>query len=200
MNYENAKEGFKKLFVAEMIMIACSVIGAFIPNLWWLFIPAAVGMVVAFFMNLKGLKLIAKDEEGYMKAYTWAWAGIILTVVSSIACVITKDSNEQLYNIFYGLSNTGVLVPEFLVAYFIMKTSIDVCGKINKSELGDYIKKTLTLFQVTYAIAILLGMYQNITNQEILIALFFIALAEAIALIVARVKYYIVLKKMSEAL
>lgn len=200
MNYENSKAGFKKLFLAEMIMIICDIIGAFVPQLWWLLIVAAVGMIVAFFMNLKGLKLLSKDEEGYMKAYTWALAGIIIEVVCMIVCVITKDANQKAYDIFNRLSKTGNQMSQFLIAYFVMKTSIDVCGKINKPELAEYIKKTLTLYNVTFAIAILLGLYENVTNTTALLIILVVAIIEAIAMIIAQIKYYIVLKKMADNL
>ena len=199
MNYSNAKKGFSKLFVAEMLMILSSVLGTFTDKALVLGLVAVIMMIVAFFINLSGLSLMAKDDKGYKKAYNFTIAGIIITVAAVIVGVIFKD-NSFIYECANGISNVSSRVFEYITAILVMKASIEVLTKLNKDELVKKTKSTYILYSIAYALAIILGIIADTTNVLVGVLVIIGTLVALVLGLVSQIKYYIFLKNMANTL
>lgn len=199
MNYSNAKKGFSKLFVAEMLMILSSVLGTFTDKAIVLGLVAVIMMIVAFFINLSGLSLMAKDDKGYKKAYNFTIAGIIITVAAVIVGVIFKD-NSFIYECANGISNVSSRVFEYITAILVMKASIEVLTKLNKDELAKKTKSTYILYSIAYALAIILGIIADTTNVLVGVLVIIGTLVALVLGLVSQIKYYIFLKNMANTL
>ena len=200
MNFSNAKVGFQKLFNAELLMIAAEIVSFFIIQLWWLFFVASILIIVSFFMNLSGLKLISKDHEGYSKAYIWAIIGIIITIGGMICLfVFQKGTTAYKYSeIFLGV---GPKVADYLTIYFVLSTSVNVAKSLNNVDLAVDAQSTLKLHLIVYALSILLSLALKLDNIVwIIIPMLIVALVDLVLAIIAKVKYYIFLKKMANSL
>lgn len=197
---ENAKVGFGKLFTAEILIIIGGFVGLVPKELWYLGIAFIVVDIVAFFMNLKGLKLMAKDLEGYNKAYKFALAGIIFDIVTIILCLVFK-SNSQVGTIVNNTSKALTGVIEYGIAYLVLKTSVEYLTSKGNTELAKYANTTKNLLTAAYCISILLDLFIS-TNGQTWVALVAIlaALVAIVFLLVGQIRYISFLKKMNNTL
>lgn len=199
MNYSNAKKGFRKLFVAEMLIILSNILGAFTDKALVLGLVAVIAMIVAFFINLSGLSLMAKDDGGYKKAYNFTVAGIIITVAAVIVGVIFKD-NAVIYSYTSNISNASSRIFEYITAILVMKASIGVLTNLNKEDLVKKTKATYILYSISYALAILLSIFTNTTSVLVGTLVLIGALVALVLGLVSQIKYYIFLKTMASKL
>lgn len=201
MNYENVKKAFSKLFTAELLLILANVLGSFIKNLSWLMYVAVVLIIVAFVMNLVGLKQMSNDNIEYRHAYVLTLAGILIVVVSAIGAACT-ETGTMANNLFNGCLNDGNNIFEFLIGYSVIKGSIDVANGAGKTDLANYAKRTLTLYTVAFAISILLeiGVTTDLTNLTVSAIFLVVGIVALVLALVAQIKYFIFLKKMSSEL
>ena len=197
MNYENVKKAFSKLFTAELLLILANVLGSFIKNLSWLMYVAVVLIIVAFVMNLVGLKQMSNDNIEYRHAYVLTLAGILIVVISAIGATCT-ETGTMANNLFNGCLNDGNNIFEFLIGYSVIKGSIDVANGAGKADLANYAKKTLTLYTVAFAISILLeiGVTTDLTNLTVSAIFLVVGIVALVLALVAQIKYFIFLKKM----
>lgn len=199
MNYTNAKKGFKLLFIAEMLLIAGSVSDVFNETqlIWLSLITIAINFV-AFLINLKGLKLMAKDDEGYKKAQTSTVAGIIITVVTAILAAVFE--NKEIGKIATIICDDASSIAEYITACFVMKTSIDVMNKAGKYEFADKIGKTLSIYNTAYCICIILDMISDFNLESVKMIFAAVGIVGVVIAIISQIKYYIFLKDMSNEL
>lgn len=198
MNYSNLKQSFRKLFIAEMLMIIANIVGGLDEKITWISFVAVGLMIVAFVMNLNGLKEMAKENAGYKTAYTCTIIGIVITVISAILSAIFQDNTAG--KIATDICKDVSKVAEFMTAYYVMKTSVDVLKGMNRNDLAEETNKTLNLYSTTYCISIILELFTDV-KPDLFGAIFIIvAIVTVVAALVAQIKYYIFLKKMSDAL
>ncbi|MDO4940165.1 MAG: hypothetical protein Q4E33_00560 [Erysipelotrichaceae bacterium] len=197
---ENAKRGFEKLFIAEILVIIGSFSLFVTKEYWYLAIAFIVIDIAAFFINLKGLKLMAKDQEGYKMAYSFAIFGIVVDVVSLVLAVVF-DSKSEAANI---LNNTTVALSdaiEFAICFIVLNTSIKYLQSVGNEELAKYADTTKNLLLFAYCVSIAIDFYLS-TNIESWVALIGIiaGLTALVVVIIGQIRYIIFLKKMKETL
>lgn len=117
-NYENAGLGLKKLYIAEIGVLVCTVL-AFIPIIN---ILAAVGLLVFAIISLVGLFQAGKDIKGCMTAF-------ILTIVSAV-CNLFKSFGGSVISIV-----TTIL--SFLVMYFVCTSVAEVMNNIQQPDIAQ---------------------------------------------------------------
>lgn len=197
---ENAKVGFGKLFTAEILIIIGSFVTLVPRNLWYLGLAFIVVDIVAFFMNLKGLKLMAKDLEGYNKAYKFALAGIVLDIVTLILCFVFNN-NTQVGTVINNTSKVLSNAIEFGIAFLVLKTSVEYLTSKGNTVLAKYADTTKNLLNVAYCISILLDVFVSFKGETWVALIAIVAALVAIVfLLVGQVRYISFLKKMNEAL
>lgn len=193
--FANAKTGFKMLFISAILTIVgdCSVIfnGASVFGT----ILAAVGLV-AFVLNLVGLKRCAKDEAEYNKPFYFTIAALILCLILTIVSAVKNDLTWATgANELQGVMN-------YLVAYLILKTTAGIlrqCGKEAEAVSADKLRNLYTVaFSITVALNILGDVFASGVAATVLGLL--LVLAAAVVLIVVQIKYIVFLKKTADVL
>ena len=194
----NAKEGFKKLYTSELLLIASAVVGAVSTNNIPIGLASVALMIAAFFISLKGLSLMSLDDEGYKKAQKINLYAIYAVIAFTVLEVIFAN-NATVSGILSKCSKAVNEATEFVVAYLILKASIDIFTKQGNNEMVEYISKTLQFYQVAYVVGALIGLIDVPESIWALLALV-VAIAALILIVVAQIKYIKFLKKMSETL
>lgn len=196
---ENAKVGFGKLFTAEILAIIGSFITLVSKDYWYIGIIFIVVDIVAFFMNLKGLKLMGKDLEGYNKAYKFALAGIAIDIITLILCFVFNGNTEAgtiLNNTSKALSNA----IELAICYLVLKTSIAYLESKGNTDLAAYAKTTKNLLVAAYAICIILEALLGYKTSVVALIGIVGALVALVCMLTGQIKYILFLKKMKNAL
>lgn len=196
---ENAKVGFGKLFTAQILAIIGSFATLVSKDYWYIGIIFIVVDIVAFFMNLKGLKLMGKDLEGYNKAYKFALAGIILDIVTLILCFVF-NGNEQAGTILNNTSKALTNAVELGICYLVLKTSIVYLESKGNTELAKYANTAKNLIVVAYAICIILDAVLSYKTGTAALIGIVGALVALVCMLVGQIKYILFLKKMKNAL
>lgn len=196
---ENAKVGFGKLFTAQILTIIGSFVTLVSKDFWYIGIIFIVVDIVAFFMNLKGLKLMGKDLEGYNKAYKFALAGIVIDIVTLILCFVFNGNTEAgtiLNNTSKALSNA----IELGICYLVLKTSIVYLESKGNTELASYANTTKNLLVVAYAICIIIEAFLGYKTSVVALIGIVGALVALVCMLVGQIKYILFLKKIKNAL
>lgn len=120
-NYENAGSGLKKLYIAEIGVLVCTVL-AFIPIIN---ILAGIGMLVFAIMSLVGLFQAGKDISGCMTAF-------VLTLVSGV-CNVLKSIGGSVGTV---ASIVGPILS-FLVMYFVCTSVAEVMNNIQQPDIAQ---------------------------------------------------------------
>lgn len=198
MEYKNSKQGFKKLFNAQILLIAADIIGGLDKKITWVAFGAVGLMIVGFFMNLGGLKLIAKDDEGYKKARTTTLLGIAITVIAAILSAVYQDNTVG--RIATDICKDVSDITEFCTAYDVMNTSVGVLNRLGKTDFALNTRKTLNLYTLTYCASIVINLFTDIKTDMVGVILLILGLVTVVLAIIAQIKYYMFLKRMSEEL
>lgn len=120
-NYVNAGTGLKKVYIAEVGTLVCTIL-AFIPIIN---ILAAVAALVFVVISLVGLYQAGKDIPGCKTAF-------ILTIVSSVC---------SLLGYFGGIISTLIsivtTVLSFLVMYYVCTSVAEVMNSIQQPDIAQ---------------------------------------------------------------
>lgn len=151
---------------------------------------------MAFVLNLVGLKRCTKNEAEYNKPFYFTIAALVLCLFLTIVGVVKNDLSWA-----KGASELqGVM--NYLVAYLILRTTAGVlrqCGKEKEAVSADELRNLYTVaFSIAVALNILLDSFTSNVASAVLGIL--VALAVAVVLFVAQIKYIIFLKKTADAL
>ena len=187
----NIKSGFEKLFLAEMLAISAMIISLFTDTLLILCLVELVLLTISYIVTLIGLSKLAKDDEGYKKAYIWKLVNVLVTVVCIILILLMENNSltASYLTVFSGIVDD---VVEFLVAFFVVRTSIEVCKNISNNSMAKYNKTTLTICTITYCFGILLSMIKYLPTNAVLPT----ALIALAIMLTAKIVYFVFLIKM----
>lgn len=196
MKYPNAKSGLNKLFTAELLTIVSGLSVAFNGETVK-FIGVLLGLlaVVAFVINLIGLKQCAEDDDGYKKAYKVAIAGLLVC----LACTLVGafGSNSAVVR----ATDEIQIVFTYLVAWMVLKTTAPLlrdCGKEAEAVYADKVRK---LYTAAFIVSEVLRILVDFMTGDIMIAVVAIlAIIALIVLLTAQIKYIIFLRRSANAL
>ena len=196
MKYPNAKSGLNKLFTAELLTIVSGLSVAFNGETVKV-IGVLLGLlaVVAFVINLIGLKQCAKDDVGYMKAYKVAIAGLLVC----LACTLVGAFGS---NSAVGRAADEIqIVFTYLVAWMVLKTTAPLlrdCGKEAEAVYADKVRK---LYTAAFIVSEVLRILVDFMTGDIMIAVVaIVAIVALVVLLAAQIKYIIFLRRSANAL
>ena len=173
MTFKNALQGVKKLFTAEilnLIAIACALVAAVIGLLavsatvagseggavasgvgTIVFLAASVVLpIIAFIMHLVGLRQAGKDEDYFQTAFIYAIFALVIRVISGVFTLLNVG-NGIADNIAITFSRICEIIVFVLVVYGIT----NLADRLHKSGILGTASKLITLYIITYGIAII---------------------------------------------
>ena len=160
MKFENAHEGVKKIYTAELLAILASVCvvavaisgvvalaaggvqsavaaGGAIIGAGIFGIAAGVLAIISFILSLVGINRASRDEDAFKKALYAAVAGIVISVIGTF----TKDGS-----LLNGLFSTLNGVCNLLVTFMVCQGVVNLAEKLENaavSEKGRSVQKLL---------------------------------------------------------
>ncbi|MDO4940908.1 MAG: hypothetical protein Q4E33_04370 [Erysipelotrichaceae bacterium] len=197
---KNAKEGFGKLFIAE-ILVAVGYLNILIPTKYWYFsLVFLVVDIVALFINSKGLNLISKDQEGYKAASNVVTFGLVLSIIKLLMSFLL-DSSSKIVSIVADTIGLLTEVIVFVVCFLVLNTSSKYLQSKGNNDLAKFADTTKNLLLFAYCVATVVDFYltSNVESSTVLL-LIVITYAAAIVLIIGQIRYIIFLKKMKDYL
>lgn len=183
--YQNAGPGLRKMFIAEVGAIVCTVL-MFIPIVNLL---AAIGALVFMIISLVGLNAAGKDIEGCKTAFIFTIVNLVINVLSSFL------KNVAVIGTILSIAQS---IISLLVIYYVCTSVSDVMNKTGHADVaqqGNTVWKiNLVCYIVEIAITILalipvLGVLAVITSAVV-----------GIVSLVAGILYMIFLNKSAQAL
>ena len=199
MNYKNTKEGFKKLYIAAILMIISDLSGLIKDKTENVYIYISLALVicgiVAFFLNFKGLKLCALDDSGYYQAYLFSIVGLVIGLVGTVISLIFKV--QWLDVCVQSISN----FCEFMVIWEVLMTSSYILDKKDNEKLAKSARTTAYCHLAIFIVQLLLSYYHvDIAQTGETLVIGVIAIIIAIVAVVAEIKYFLFIKNMKNAL
>lgn len=172
MTFQNAYQGVKKLFTAEilnLIGVACLLISAVIGLLTLsaavagsdggavasgvgtiIFLAASVVLpIIAFIMHLVGLNQAGKDEDYFKTAFIYAIFALVIRFISAIFTMLNVGNG-----IADNIANTFSRICEIIVFVLVVYGITNLADRLHKSEILGTASKLITLYIITYGIAI----------------------------------------------
>ncbi len=183
-NYSEAGQGLKKMFIAQIGIIVCSVL-MIIPIIN---IIAMIGSIVFMVISIVGLNQAGKEIEGCKTAF-------ILTIVNLIVSIVGAFFKT---GILYTLFSVATSVLSLLVAYYVCTS---VAAVMNQIGAADVAAKGITVWKfnlVCYIILIVASVLALIPIINIIAGI--VAIITSIVAIVAEILYMIFLNKSYHAL
>ena len=169
MKFENAYEGVKKIYTAEILAIvaaACGIIAAIVGvvslasrsaggllGTGFFGIAAAVLFVVSYIMNIVGINRASKDEAAFKNALYVVLAGIVVSIVGSFF----KEGTFM-----NGLFSTLNTVCNFLVTFLVCQGIINLAEKLEDAAVAEKGKKVQKLMLIVWIIAIVVKLISAI--------------------------------------
>ncbi len=201
MNYKNTKEGFKKLYIAAILMIISDLSG-FIkdktePVYVYISLALVICGIVAFFMNIKGLKICAQDDSGFNQAYIFSIVGLIGGIIGVVLSAIFKA--EWLDICTTSFTN----FCEFMTIWEVLMTSSYILEKKDNASLAKQARTTAYFHLIVFTASLYLSYYKvdavaQLTTELVVIGI--LAIVVAIIAIIAEIRYFLFLRKMQNAL
>ena len=183
-NYQNAGAGLKKMFIAEVGLIVCTVL-LLIPIIN---ILAAIGTLVFAIISMVGLYGAGKDIEGCKNAFTITMIGIVVKVFGSLV-------KKGVLGVLFAIASD---VLSFLVVYYVCTSVAEVMTAMGASDIaqkGITVWKINLVCTVISAVASIIGLIPLIGLVSTVINLVI-----SIVGIVAGIIYMIFLNKSYQAL
>ena len=210
MANENARKGICRIYNAEILSIIAAIISIVATVLMTLFgiaiksdgqsvnindvisvITLIIGIViaiVAFFLNLTGIRRASEDEP----AFSSALIALILQIVFSVlGSVLSKNSIAE----FLGIAES---VCEILVTYFVICGCINLAKRLNKEDVATYGKETIRMIFIVWIAGIILDLIGGILGKggtvgSIISAI--LGIAALVCMIITYIMYLRLLRK-----
>lgn len=201
MNYKNTKEGFKKLYIAAILMIISDLSGFFSnktePVYIYISLALVICAIVAFFMNIKGLKLCAQDDSGYNQAYIFSVVGLIGGIISVVLTAIFKTEWLDI------CTKSFTSFCEFMTVWEVLMTSSYILEKKDNATLAKSARTTAYFHLIIFTASLYLSYYKvdaaaQLTTELVVVGI--LAIVVAVIAIIAEVRYFLFLRKMQNAL
>ncbi|MBR6258841.1 MAG: hypothetical protein IKR21_01350 [Oscillospiraceae bacterium] len=172
MQFPNALQGVKKIYKAEILSLiaaACIIIAGLLAIvaaagesfgvvvIAGIFgVASAVLLIIAFIMNIVGVKRASLDEPAFKTAFYVLIIGIIAGIVMG-----AFQSNSFIS----GLGNTVSKIMEFLASYYICTGIINLADKLNDTVVSEKGKKIRNLLIIVWLLSAVVGLISGIVSN-----------------------------------
>ncbi|MDO4940108.1 MAG: hypothetical protein Q4E33_00265 [Erysipelotrichaceae bacterium] len=194
--YQNAKKGFIKLTIGEILIIIDSFTDLFKVDSFVFILVLLILSIIGLIINLKGLKLVAKDDAGYKRARKWAIGSLVVVIVGVVVAGIADIFSTSLGSAVSKLIQAGNSACEFVASYFIVQTSIVILDKNEKLNLSSFAKKTLNLYLVSFLLGNIIYAFMIFDSPTLVMIAKVLSTAGSILDLIAKLMYLIFLYKM----
>ncbi len=184
MNYANAGAGLRKLFIAQIGSVVCSVL-LVIPLIN---LAGAIGALVFLILSLIGLNEAGKDIEGCKKAFQITIVQLALTVISIFTGSGILDT----------LVSAAVIITGFLSTYFVCSSVAAVLRTCSHDDIAAKGELVWKINLICYAARILVSLLSRIPLLNILA--FPASIVVPIASLIAGILFIVFLYNSSEVL
>ena len=214
MTYPNAFSGVKKLHTAmilNLISIVCGIVvailllvsgsavlgfsdladgAAFGILAFVVGVAAAVLAIIAFIMQIIGLKQAGVDDRSFYTAFVFAVIALVLTVVAAIFSIlnVANGFGDDIANIFTKVSS-------IVVAAFVINGVRNLAEALGKDSMAQRAKKVAILQAVIICLSIIANIILLFTGEAATIISTIFALISAVLMIVFTIVYLIFLGK-----
>lgn len=183
--YQNAGSGLKKMFIAEVGAIICTVLMIIpIVNL-----IAAIGAIVFMVISLVGLYGAGQEIEGCKTAFMVTIINMVVSVLESFL------GNIAVLGTIISIAQS---VLSFLVIYYVCTSVAEVMNKIGQAEVAQKGETVWKINMVCYIVNIAVAILSLIPVLNILAGIASVVIA--IVSVVAMILYMIFLNKSYQAL
>lgn len=183
-NYQNAGAGLKKMFIASVGTVICTVL-AIVPIVQ---IIAAIGIVVFAVLSMVGLYGAGKDIEGCKKAFTLTIANLVVSIVGAF---LKPGFLATIVSIVgYVLS--------FMVVYLVCSSVSEVMNRIGAADVAQKGETVWKINAGCYGVLVVVAILAMIPVLNVIAGV--AAIIVAIVSLVALILYMIFLNKSSQAL
>lgn len=182
--YLDAGAGLKKMFIASIGIVICTVL-LIVPGIN---LVAAVATIVLGILSLVGLYQAGKDIEGCKKAFMLTIAKLVLSGLGNVAQSIMMTLIVSL----------ATYIVDVLVVYLVCTSVSEITEKLGQSSVADKGRLTWKLYLGCYIAVIVLAVLMVIPS---LLGVALVAgLATTLFSVVAMILYTIFLYQSSNAL
>ena len=183
-NYQNAGAGLRKMFIASLGAIICTVL-VIIPIVN---IIAGIGAIVFGVLSLVGLYGAGKDIAGCKTAFT-------LTIVNLVISIVGALFGSGFLGTVFSIAG---YVLSFLICYFVCTSVSEVMNQIGAADVASKGELVWKINAVCYAILVVVALLGRIPGLVLVASL--ASIGVLIASLVASIFYMIFLNKSSAAL
>ena len=182
----NARDGLRKIYIAEILVIA-SVFSSLFHNV--LAVVFGLCAVCALVIRLLGIKKAALDNTDYQKAYSLVLFGLIANLVMLVVTV--GSEGVDLGNIINTIEN----VVNVFSTYIIIDATCALLDFNGRVELSAYGKATKKMYVLGYALAVLASILMNMETLLGHTLTLIIGIVGLVLSILASIRYIIFLKR-----
>ena len=154
--YQVAGDGLKKMFIAQVGSIVCTLIGL-IPIIGKI---AGIGSLVFLVISLVGLNQAGKQIAGCKKAFSIQIGVLIASILLSVVGAVLTLLATFVGVLFIAVLGIAVSVLSFIAIYYICTSVSEVLtqmGDTESAKAGDTAWKAMLVCQIVAVIATLLS-------------------------------------------
>ena len=214
MTYPNAFSGVKKLHTAQILSLISVICGVVVAILLLLSgsailgfadledgaafgilalvvgLAAAVLSVIAYIMQIIGLKQAGKDDRSFYTAFVFAIIALILTVAAAIFSVlnVANGFGDDIANIF-------TKVSAVVIAAFVINGVRNTAEALGQDDMAQKAKSVAILQAVFLCLSIVANIVALFTGNAAEIIATILALISAVLMIIFTIVYLIFLGK-----
>ena len=213
MKFPNAYKGIKKIHLAELLMILCTVLAiASLFVLAWnnvdlqnvteealaessiskgaagtaagLSLASGLLIIVAFILELVGVINGMKDDDNFKSALAAIGIGIVLNVLKS---VLKSDFLDD-------WANTGNNIFSYLATWYILTAIVNLAEKLFNNDVKELAKKTRIIVSCTYILSAIANAVAAFIGKSTTV----VTVIGVVALVAEIVSYLLFLRALSQ--
>ncbi|MBQ0035497.1 MAG: hypothetical protein KBT35_01115 [Firmicutes bacterium] len=199
-NYQNLKKGFLRLAIGEILLIAGNIFDFINTDSLIVALIMITTALVGLILNLKGLKLVAKDDAGYKRARKWALGSLFIVIFGALLAGIVDLFNQTLGNAIGQLITAANTVCDFLATYFVLQTSLVILERHEINSLINYTKITRNAYLVTFLLKNIVYTFMIFESPVLVSMTSVLSTGADVLALLAKIMYLIFLFKMYKLL
>ena len=217
MTYPNAYHGVKKLFTSQILNLISSILGFVVAilalvgvvslaasegtNFTVVFIALFVGLaaavlsIIAYIMQIVGLKQASHDDSSFYTAFVFAIIGLVLIVLAAIfsALNVANGFGDEIASIFSKFST-------IVIAAFVLIGVRSLANKLGQSEMANKAKNVSIFQAVILALSAIASIVALFTGNAATTISGVLALIAALLTVVFAIVYLVFLGKAKKML